>query len=132
VRTKTRRFLCLLAALFYLGAGFLHFVRPAPYLKIMPPYLPWHLPLVYVSGAGEMAGGLGLLIPQFRRAAAWGLVALLTAVFPANIYMATHHIQMTVRPTPEWVAWARLPAQALLIWWVLWCTSPVDHRRIWR
>jgi uncharacterized membrane protein len=123
VPSKTRRFFCYLAAVFYIGAGFLHFVHPAPFLKIMPPYLPWHLPLVYVSGAAEMLGGIGLLIPRFRRAAAWGLVALLVAVFPANIYQATNHIQMTVRPAPEWVAWARLPVQGLLIWWVLWCTA---------
>lgn len=125
--TKTRRFFCYAAALFYLFAGFLHFVHPAPYLKIMPPYLPWHLPLVYISGAAEMAGGAGLLIPRFRRAAAWGLVALLIAVFPANLYMATDHIQMTVRPLPDWVAWARLPLQGVLIWWVLWCTAEPDR-----
>ena len=101
-----------------MGAGFLHFVRPAPYLKIMPPYLPWHRALVYLSGAAEIAGGLGLLIPGLRKPAAWGLVALLIAVFPANVYMATDHIQMTVRPMPAWVAWARLPLQGLLIWWI--------------
>lgn len=123
MQSRTRLFFCWLAAAFYMGAGFLHFVHPAPYLKIMPPYIPWHLAMVYVSGAAEMAGGAGLLIPKLRRAAAWGLVALLIAVFPANVYMATDHIQMTVRPLPEWTAWARLPLQGLLIWWVLWCTG---------
>lgn len=121
--SKTQRFFCVLAAVFYTGAGFLHFVHPAPYLKIMPPYIPWHMAMVYISGAAEIAGGLGLLIPPLRRAAAWGLVALLIAVFPANLYMATDHIQMAVRPAPDWVAWARLPLQGLLIAWVLWCTA---------
>ena len=110
------------AAAFYIGAGTLHFVSPAPYLKIMPPWVPWHLAMVYLSGVAEIAGGLGLLIPRLRRAAAWGLVALLICVFPANLYMATSHIQMTANPAPEWVAWARLPVQILLIWWLLWCT----------
>ena len=88
----------------------------------MPPWVPWHLAMVYLSGVAEIAGGLGLLIPRLRRAAAWGLVALLICVFPANLYMATSHIQMTANPAPEWVAWARLPVQVLLIWWLLWCT----------
>jgi uncharacterized membrane protein len=127
-----RPFFRFLAAVFYVFAGFLHFVRPAPYLKIMPPYFPWHLALVYVSGAAEIAGGIGLMVPALRRAAGWGLVALLIAVFPANVYMATNHIQMTVRPTPEWFAWARLPLQALLIWWVAWCSKPPEPERIYR
>ena len=125
--SQTRRFFCFLAALFYIFAGFLHFVHPAPYLKIVPPYLPWHRALVYVSGAAEVSGGIGLLIPRLRRAAAWGLVALLIAVFPANVYMATDHIQITLRPMPEWVDWARLPLQGLLIWWVLWCSAKVGR-----
>ena len=116
--TTLRNFSLVFAAVFFMGAGFLHFVRPAPYLKIMPPYMPWHRALVYLSGAAEIAGGLGLLIPGLRKPAAWGLVALLIAVFPANVYMATDHIQMTVRPMPAWVALARLPLQGLLIWWI--------------
>ena len=111
-----------LAAAFYIGAGTLHFASPKPYLKIMPPYVPWHPAMVYLSGVAEIAGGIGLLIPRLRRMAAWGLVAVLIAVFPANLYMATDHIQMTANPAPEWIAWARLPLQALLVWWVLWCT----------
>lgn len=117
------------AAAFYIVAGALHFLSPAPYLKIMPPYVPWHLAMVYLSGLAEIAGGVGLLIPRLRRVAAWWLVALLVAVFPANLYMATDHIQMTANPSPEWIAWARLPLQALLIWWVLWCTRQGPGQR---
>jgi uncharacterized membrane protein len=69
---------------------------------------------VAVSGAAEIAGALGLLTVGFRRYAAIGLVALLIAVFPANIYMAVNRMMM-----PVWVLWARLPLQFLLIWWVL-------------
>ena len=63
-----------------------------------------------------MAGGIGLLIAKLRRAAAWGLVALLIAVFPANVYMA-------IESPHAWYLWARLPLQAPLIWWLLWCTK---------
>lgn len=117
---KVRSSVRWLAAVFFIIAGSMHLLMPAPYLKIMPPWIPWHLALVYISGAAEIAGGMGLLIPNLRRAAAWGLVALLVAVFPANIYMATEHIPQT---SPAWILWARLPLQPLMIWWVLWCTA---------
>ena len=108
-----------IAAVFFIIAGAMHFLVPAPYLKIMPPWIPWHLAMVDISGAAEIAGGLGLLIPNLRRAAAWGLVALLIAVFPANIYMAMAHIP---RSSPAWILWARLALQPLMIYWVLWST----------
>ncbi len=75
--------------------------------------------MVDISGAAEMAGGIGLLIPVLRRAAAWGLVALLIAVFPANIYMAMDNIQFTARPLSPALLWGRLLLQPLFIWWVL-------------
>ncbi|HET9504013.1 MAG TPA: DoxX family protein [Hymenobacter sp.] len=106
--------LYVLAALF-VGAGLLHFLKPAPYLRIMPPWLPAPRLLVALSGAAEVAGGLGLLLPATRRAAAWGLLALLLAVFPANIYMLQIHEQLHL---PAWALWARLPMQPLLLWWV--------------
>ncbi len=70
-----------------------------------------------------MAGGLGLLLAPVRRTAGWGLVLLLIAVFPANIYMAAHSIQLTRTPAPQWLLWARLPLQAVLVWWILWTTD---------
>ena len=117
------------AAILYIGAGALHFRHPEPYVKIVPPFIPWPLTMVYLSGAAEIAGGLGLLAPPLRRLAAWGLAALLIAVFPANIYMAVAHVQVTQHPLPDWTLWARLPLQLLLIWWVLWCTKPVNPGR---
>ena len=117
-----KKTLWILAAVFYVGGGILHFRAPAAYLKIMPPYVPWPEAMVYVSGIAEIAGGLGLLLPATRRLAAWGLVALLIAVFPANVYMATNPIYLGASPMPGWIAWARLPLQGVLIWWVLWCT----------
>ncbi len=94
------------------------------YLKIMPPYVPFHLEMVYISGAAEIAGGIGLLVPPLRRAAAWGLVALLIAVFPANIYMATNPVEAGAASLPAAALYARLLLQPLLVWWVLWCTKP--------
>ena len=102
-----------LAALFVL-AGSWHFAHPAPYLRIMAPQLPHPLALVYVSGAAEVLGGLGLLPARTRRLAGWGLLALLLAVFPANLYMALAHAQLGI---PGWVAWGRLPLQLPLLWW---------------
>ena len=84
-----RRIALLLASAVFITAGILHFTKTSFYLKIVPPYIPWHLAMVQISGVCEILGGLGLLIPLTRRAAAWGLVALLIAVFPANVYMVT-------------------------------------------
>jgi len=112
------------AAVFYVAAGTLHFLKPAAYLRIVPPYIPWHLPMVLISGGFEVLGGVGLLVPQARRNAAWGLAALLIAVFPANIFMATNPIDSGAAALPPVLRWARLPLQLLLIWWLLWCTRP--------
>jgi uncharacterized membrane protein len=107
----------MILAVLFLVAGALHFAFPQVYLKIMPPYLPAHLLLVYISGAAEMLGGLGLLLPFSRRAAAWGLVALLIAVLPANIYMATSHLRVPGIMGQNWAQWLRVPLQLPLIYW---------------
>ncbi len=93
------------------------------YMKIIPPYVPWHLATVYVSGAAEILGGIGLLIPPVRRAAALGLVALLIAVFPANIYMLSNPIEAGAGALPPAALWGRLLLQPIFIWWLLWCTK---------
>jgi uncharacterized membrane protein len=102
-------------ALLFVLAGTWHFIHPATYLAIMPPQLPQPLALVYVSGVFEILGGLGLLPAPTRRLAGWGLLALLVAVFPANVYMALIHEQLHI---PGWIAWGRLPLQLPLLWWV--------------
>jgi len=101
------------AALFVL-AGVGHFVAPDFYLRIMPPYLPWHRPLVLVSGVFEVALGVLLLVPRFSRLAAWGLIALLVAVFPANIYVYQNQQMFPLNPLLHLL---RLPMQGVLILW---------------
>jgi len=119
----------LLAAALFVAAGVLHFTKTVFYLKIMPPYIPWHLSMVYVSGACEILGGLGLLFSVTRRAAAWGVVALLIAVFPANLYMATNPVEAGAGSIAPAIRWGRLPIQVLLIGWVLWCTHARDKSK---
>lgn len=111
-----------LLAAFFILAGWNHFRDPQPYLSMMPPYLPWPELLNQLSGAAEVAGGLGILIPALRRPAAWGLIALLIAIFPANIHIAMNGWQgMNIA---SWILWARLPFQLLFIAWVYWtCLS---------
>jgi uncharacterized membrane protein len=101
----------------YVVAGILHFVATRRYMAIMPNNLPAHRALVLISGAAEIAGGVGILvpIPAIRRAAAWSLVALLIAVMPANINMAVHADAFP--SIPEWLLWSRLPMQLPLIYW---------------
>jgi uncharacterized membrane protein len=102
----------------FIVAGVMHFVAPGTYGKIMPPMLPAPLLLVYVSGVCELLGGVGLLVPGTRRWAAWGLVALLVAVWPANVYMAM--VPGRFPGIPLWALWARVPLQIPLILWALW------------
>lgn len=96
-------------------AGALHFVYTNSYIQIVPAWLPSPRVLVQISGAAEILGGLGLLLPQTRRAAAWGIVALLIAVLPANVNMALHHAQWPA--IPAWALWTRVPMQLPLAWW---------------
>jgi uncharacterized membrane protein len=107
----------LLAAIFVF-AGVMHFVIPASYVGIMPPWLPWHRELVYLSGVAEIAGGVGLLIDRTRRAAGIGLVLLLIAVWPANLQMLLDARAADKPLAYEAFLWLRLPLQLVLIWWV--------------
>jgi uncharacterized membrane protein len=113
-----------LLAMLFCGAGLTHFFAPAFFVRIVPPYLSHAELLVALSGVAEVAGGLGLLLPLTRRWAGLGLIALLVAVFPANIYM----LQLALRDGSSglWQAglWARLPVQGLLIWFIWRVSQP--------
>ena len=102
-----------------MGAGVMHVLKPRGFVQIVPPQLPAPEALVAVSGAAEVLGGIGLLLPRFRKAAGWGLVALLAAVFPANVYMAAEAGRFASL-VPAWALWARLPLQPLAMAWVWW------------
>lgn len=107
-------------SLSFVAVGVTHFTDPEPFLTIMPPALPWHLALVYISGFFEIAGGVGLLLPATRKYAGWGLLALLVAVFPANIHMLVNEVYIGDMPQEKWLLWARMPFQLLFALGVLW------------
>jgi uncharacterized membrane protein len=107
----------VIAGVLFIAAGAVHFIRPAMYEQIVPPQLGHAGVLVAISGIAEIAGGLGLMIPRTRRAAGLGLIALLVAVWPANIYMAIEADRFAAA-APAWVLWARVPLQVVMIWWV--------------
>lgn len=105
----------------FILAGLNHFLNPDFYLRIMPPVLPFHLFLIYVSGIFEIVLGILLLIPKFTRFAAWGSIALLIAVFPANIYMAMNaEIFPDINPA---LIYLRIPLQFVLMIWAFWFTK---------
>jgi uncharacterized membrane protein len=108
----------LTLALFFVLAGIAHFITPATYLAIMPPYLPGPAGMVALSGIAEILGGLGVLFRSTRRPAGGWLIAVLVAVFPANVYAISTGMVVGGYVVPEWMLWARLPAQLLLIIWV--------------
>ncbi|GGQ94734.1 DoxX family protein [Deinococcus ruber] len=113
--TRSRRFGVGLLSVLFIGAGSLHFLRPQIYDSIVPSWVPDARTATLLSGAAEVAGGLGLLLPATRTPASWGLILLLLAVFPANLNMAQHPEKYGL---PGWALWARLPLQPLLMWWV--------------
>ena len=107
-------------AVFFVAAGLNHFRSPEVYLGMMPPWLPWPDAMNAISGAAEVLGGIGLLVPTTRRAAGWGLIALLVTVFPANVHVALQGKMPGLDFSPA-VLWARLPFQAVAVaavWWV--------------
>jgi len=99
----------------YILAGLLHFIKPRVYMKIMPPYLPYHKELVYLSGLCEMGFGAMVLFPSTQSVGAWGLIITLIGVFPANIYMLTSY--KGKRTWYRIALWLRLPIQFALIYW---------------
>ena len=109
--------------------GITHFLKPEEYAKIVPPPLPNPVELVYISGFFEILGGIGLTIPFVSVAAAWGLIALFIAVFPANINMAVNNIPIEGIPHNQALYWARLPFQAVLIAWAYWYTRKPQNQR---
>jgi uncharacterized membrane protein len=116
-----------LLAAFFAFAGTMHFVRPREYAAIMPPYVPAHNEAVAVSGAAELIGGLAVIPRPTRSFAGWWLIAVLAAVFPANVHMAHHPDEVAKKGVPAdripaWLLWARLSLQPLIMVWA-WRTT---------
>ncbi len=109
----------LVFAWFFIG-GIMHFARPHLFLRIVPPYIPYALATVYISGAFELLGAIGLWVKTTRSLAGYGLMLLTVVVTPANIYMLQHADVFS--EVPRWALLARLPFQLLLIWLIWWCS----------
>ncbi|WP_202593902.1 DoxX family protein [Halorubrum halophilum] len=111
----------------YVIAGITHFLAPKAFARVVPPGLPKPRALVYLSGIAEVGLGFGVACDRTRRGSAWGIMALLGAVFPANVYMATDDVAADLAPNrlsgvARAVAWARLPLQGVLLLWAWWYT----------
>ncbi len=117
-----KRIALFLLSFAFVAGGVNHFVNPEFYIAIMPPYLPAHSELVLISGVFEVLGGIGVLIPRARSLAGWGLIALLVAVFPANLYMALNP-ELFSDATPA-ALYGRLPFQLVFLAWTYWATRP--------
>ena len=119
-----KRVLLYLMGVFYILAGVMHFARPDAYMPMMPPYLPWHAELIFLSGVAEFVLGAAVLVSALRRLAAWGLILLLIAIFPANVHIAMHNVPLFGATEGAGIGnWIRLPVQGLLIAWAWWYTG---------
>ena len=111
-------FSLIVMGVFYISIGISHFTSPIWYVQIVPPYLPYKLELVYISGLFEILFGAMLLFKKTRFLAGWGLILLLIAVYPANIYLAqTNGAAMNTTPL---IAWGRLPVQFIFVGLAYW------------
>ena len=122
MKSKLKKFVIYLMSISYVGVGVTHFTNSEFFLNIMPDYLPWHLGLVYLSGAFEILLGLLIVFKNTRKLAGWGLIALLIAVFPANIYLAQSDEAQQALEISKEMAIARLPFQLLFIAIAFWFT----------
>lgn len=112
--------LIIISSIFYVLVGIKHFIDPNFFLAIVPPYLPYHLELVYISGLFEILFGVMILFPKYRYWGSVGLILLLIAVFPANIYLfQSVEAQKAIGATQEIATW-RLPVQGIFIWVAYW------------
>ncbi|WP_193194533.1 DoxX family protein [Nostoc sp. MG11] len=127
--SKYKELLRVILAMSIIVVGVTHFIVPDQYVRIVPSQLPYPLGLVYLSGFYEILGGIGLLVPPVSQAAAWGLIALFIAVYPANINMAVNLIKVDHIPNSPWVHVIRLPLQAVLIAWAWWYTKPSNREQ---
>jgi uncharacterized membrane protein len=113
-----------LMVLLLVSAGTMHFLRPGSFVQIVPPFVPFPLAVVYLSGGMELVLGAGLLLPRFSRAAALAVVFLLVAVFPANVYHWLADVHVDGSTAPGWYHRVRIPMQGFLAAWAFWLSRP--------
>ncbi len=116
----------LMMSAFYLAAGILHLTSPQGFIKIVPAFVPWPAAVVWFTGLAEIAGALGLLVPQLRPAAGIGLALYALCVFPANINHAYNVVDVGGLPDSWWYHGPRFVLQPVLIWWALYCSRVVN------
>ena len=123
--SRPKRILLWVMGVFYVVAGLNHFLNPHFYLPMMPTFLPWPAGLVFLSGVAEIVLGITVLIPSLHGPAAWGIILLLIAVFPANVHIALHNVPVFGAKEGAGIwNWVRLPLQGVLILWAWWYTGP--------
>lgn len=119
-----KQILLWVMAAFYIVAGIMHFIRPDYYVPMMPPYLPGHDALIFLSGIAELVLGVAVLVPSLRSMAAWGIIILLIAIFPANLHIALNNVPVFgAAEGAGAMNWVRLPFQLVLILWAWWYTD---------
>lgn len=125
----------LVLALIYVPFGLFHLLKPGSFLPIMPGWIPFPREIIIFTGACEVAGGLGLLVPSLRWWAGVGLAAYAVAVYPANIHHAVDHVRVPGLPSGLWYHVPRLLFQPVFVWWALWAGGVIDwpfRRRAYR
>ena len=120
---KLKAIALITGAMSYIIVGILHFTHEAFFVSMMPPYLSFHVELVWLSGVFEILGGVGLLVPKTRRFSSYGLIALLIAVYPANIHMMRHPELFADVASPLGL-YLRMPFQFVFMAWALWVGQP--------
>ena len=114
-------------AAFYIYAGVSHFTRPEFFLSLMPPYMPLHTELVYLSGIAEIVLGVLVAIPRTAMFAGWCIIAMLITFLPVHVHMLVNNHLYPEAPT--WALWARFPIQAIFILWAYWFTTDRPRAR---
>jgi len=127
MESKLKRTGLVAQAMLYSVAGVNHFVMPGRYEAIMPPHYAHPSALIALSGAAEVLGGVGLLVPVTRRFSAWGIMAMLVVYFDVHFYMAAHAERFA--PLPRWILYARIPLQLVLMAWAYVYARRVPERR---
>ena len=125
MRIDYRLTMRLLMAMFYFAAGVLHLSSPHGFVLIVPSFVPWPTEVVWLTGVAEIAGAVGLMIPDTRKAAGIGLALYAICVFPANINHAFNHIDVQVLPNSWWYHGPRFLLQPILVWWALFCSGVI-------